>query len=74
MVKTLVYQSMDPGLNPGVGKNFFFQKNAKISRCIYASLACKGLIVNTLFQFHQLLVHISQVDKSMHVYTRLIIN
>ena len=26
VVKTLVYQSMDPGLNPGVGKIFFFQK------------------------------------------------
>ena len=44
MVKTFVYQSMDPGLNPGEGKFFFFfSKNAKISRRIYASLACKGL-------------------------------
>ena len=45
VVKTLVYQPMDPGSNPGVGKFFFFffQKNAKISRRIYASLACKGL-------------------------------
>ena len=29
MVKTLVYQSMDPGLNPGVGKFFFFKKTLK---------------------------------------------
>ena len=49
VVKTLVYQSMDPGSNPGVGKFFFFffffKKNAKISRRIYASLACKGIYI-----------------------------
>ena len=46
-VKTFVYQPMDPGLNPGKGKFFllFFQKNAKISQRIYASMACKGLIM-----------------------------
>ena len=40
VVKIFVYQPMDPA-------NFilfFFQKNAKISRRIYALLACKGLI------------------------------
>ena len=26
MVKTFVYQPMDPGLNPGEGKIFFFSK------------------------------------------------
>ena len=26
VVKTLVFQPMDPELNPGVGKNFFFSK------------------------------------------------
>ena len=42
MVKTLVYQPMDRGSNPDEGKFFFFfffQKNAKISECIYAYLA-----------------------------------
>ena len=42
VVKTLVYQPMDRGLNPDEGKFFhfyFFQKNAKISECIYAYLA-----------------------------------
>ena len=38
VVKTLVYQPMDWGSNPNKG-NFFFQKNAKISECIYAYLA-----------------------------------
>ena len=48
VVKTFVYQPMDPGSNPGEGKFFFFfQKNAKISRRIYVSLACKGLILFT---------------------------
>ena len=42
VVKTFVYQPTDPGSNPGKG-NFFFQKNAKLSRRIYASLPCKGL-------------------------------
>ena len=42
MVKTLVYQHMDWGSNPDEGKFFFFfffQKNAKMSECIYAYLA-----------------------------------
>ena len=43
VVKTFVYQPMDLGSNPGKGNFFFFQKNAKIYRRIYASLACKGL-------------------------------
>ena len=45
VVKTFVYQPMHPGSNPGEGNFFFFKKNAKISRHIYASLACKGLKV-----------------------------
>ena len=45
-VKTFVYQPMDPGSNPSQGKFFFFQINTKLSRCIYASLACKGLKLN----------------------------
>ena len=43
VVKTFVYQPMDLGLTPGEGKFFKKKKNAKISRRIYASLACKGL-------------------------------
>ena len=43
VVKTFVYQPMDPGSNPSQGNFFFFQINTKLSRRIYASLACKGL-------------------------------
>ena len=50
VVKTFVYQSMDPGSNPGKAKFFFFFffLNAKISRRIYASLVCKGLKMDIL--------------------------
>ena len=47
-VKTLYYQPMDPRSSPGEGKKMFFffhKKNAKIYRRIYASMACKGLIL-----------------------------